>query len=54
MKNKETYVLQYTFLIFLKAPSFSSYSLVKNIVPFHIISNLYTDDLLLYLNMPCI
>jgi len=32
-KNKATYVLRYTFFIFSKAPSFSSYSLLKNIAP---------------------
>jgi len=37
-KNKATYVLRYTFLIFLKALSFSSYSLLKNIVPLSNIS----------------
>jgi len=56
LKNykKATYVLQYTFLIFSKAPSFSSYSLLKTIVPFYTLANLYAPDLLLYLNMPCI
>jgi len=32
-KDKEIYVLQYTFLIFSKANSCLSYSLLKNIVP---------------------
>jgi len=52
--EKATYFLQYTFLIFLKAPSFSSYNLLKTIVPFYTLANLYDPDLLLYLNMPYI